>query len=387
MFKNKLFKISLASIVISGSIVAGLGSIFSLVSCGHKSNPPIADWNSFYKQAINESTINIINNANPLTTKGWKDDYEPADFTADKPIVVKQTISIVIHAVLLKQFATFQIRASSDFIYNVKSWECIKQPQYNDKAVWDFFKISATAESAPKLLVQAKTSQSWNSFKWDGDASINVWQKSDQAEFDVYGGLGQHNDPLNLMRGFPSFDEINHTVSAIISIKDKNGTYDANPIKATIKFDTLINKKYSIEDWTFSQATQYQSWEKNQAIFNSQVTIAKNDIKKFQSHTWDNQDHSEDAQAFLKTIGLPGITRILTFKSSEVNFQIDSSGITSVIVLNVKDQFNHMLAEFDVKYTFKFRDPSKSTTTGSAFNYIFDTHNSVHPTHKQHFKI
>ena len=128
----------------------------------------------------------------------------------------------------------------------------------NSSVNFDQFSKKALAVTAGQLLQAAKDNKSINSMNWDiavTSKSQNIWNATEKANFDVYGGW---NAPQSYkgMKGKPTVNATKHTITAIISKVGKDGHYDSDPIKAVIAFDGTTD--YNIKNWKFSQTAQKQ---------------------------------------------------------------------------------------------------------------------------------
>ncbi len=274
MRKIKLWKIIISSFTIISTTTLLTSS---LVSCGHKKIPPPKNtWEQFSTKASTETLMNIVDHANPAAIN-WKNLSNEDLSIYQKAVIKKPTITVVIMAKPLNQFASFSITAPTDYLYTVGDWKCSVPPQPTPTGQWNIFRKTALAVSAKTLLESAKKADNYKKFNW----LASNWTVGDKAEFDVYGGAGG-SDPYKGMAGTPIADDGNHTISAIISIKSQKGVYNSDPIKAVISFTGV---SYNPKQWAFSQDEQLQSKAKYKLLFDNCI----NDLNKANAIAGDNQ--------------------------------------------------------------------------------------------------
>ncbi len=361
MFKKQFFRINATSLIAIGSLLLGLNS---LVSCGHKSKK--ATFATFLAAAEATSAAAIVNNANPEAIAWHKVKLNDL-FKQGKPVIIGETITQQIYAGSIGEVAKFEISPSYDYVYRLRYWGCVKQPKFEPDGTWFQFKTLSLMATAEQLLKAARLATNWSSFKWQGQPRLNVWQKSEKAEWDIYGGAGTRDDPLNLMHGRPVVDEVKQTISAIISIKydDKKGCYDADPIKAIIQYTPHLN--YHINLWKFSKIKQIQSIDKYNQIFKNEV-IAADDFPDFGSNNWTDESHILDAYHYLYNNQRDfGTIAKITFDSASF-VSANDYGITKQIVFNVKASWVNV--QFRLRLTFSFVNVNNQRI-GYAFNYVF----------------
>ncbi len=264
-------------------------------SCGKKADNKYR-WADFEKAAKQETAINIYNATTPAAWAGaTADQLSLGAFSSDD---TQKSVSVDITRTFnvdQTSIGTFTITYLNNSKYDVKNWTNPKPPANN--LTWGNFKAVALKETATNLLSAAKKAKNWKLLKWSvGDSTQLIWQDSAIAEFDNYGSSGT-NDPYKGMAGSLSANDSSKTVSGIISIKGREGNYDANPIKVSI---TFASKSYDIQNWTFSIGTQLQSYMQFTALYNKtfkQVQSAKDDVtiwtKDISIHNWTVKNHSD----------------------------------------------------------------------------------------------
>ncbi len=253
MNKIKFIKAAITPFAIIGGVSLCTSAI---TSCGKKSTPPPkATWNQFLAKAEAETLSNIVYNAYP-SAGNWKN-LPNSDLSKDGDFkVTNHRLEIIIKSISKQGSASFSITAPDDNVYSVDDWTCFKQPPPPPSEQWNTFKTAAKAVSAEALLLQVKKMPNiWDSFFWIGNTDQQKWKDNALAEFDIYGGAGG-SDPYKGMAGKPIIDASHRTITAIISIQGKNGTFDSDPIKVVITDQGL---DYNIKNWIFSQDQQLQS--------------------------------------------------------------------------------------------------------------------------------
>ncbi len=386
MFKNKYFKLGSISTMAIGLSVGGS---VAFVSCGHKHKATFGTFGTFQTAALKENVANIVKNAKVKASSwvGFKDD----DFTKQGlPTIEGHKITIKIYAKSNWTIASFSITAPANNVYRVGDWECSNQPALVPNGTWEQFKTLALAETPTNLLSTVKKVPNYKkNFKWDGDANINAWAENAIPEFDVYGGSGTTGDPLDVMHGQPLIDQSKQTVTAIISIKDstKEGLYDADPIKAVIRYTNNVN--YHVSDWIFTPIVQSQSFIKYKSIFETEIAVAKavskDTFDSFGSHNWlgnlsqmpnghnsvsliTHNDHSTTATDFLSGAGFFSVIDDRRFNRVD-DFTTIQGGLISAIVFDIITGVGEKDGQFRLVFTFKFVDDNHHI--GMAFNYLF----------------
>ncbi len=381
MRKIKLWKIIISSFTI---ICGTTSATTSLVSCGKKNTPPPLKqtWDQFLKKANAESFYNIVQNAKP-PANNWKN-LPSTDFIKyNNMIVNKPIITIEILSKSLSEYASFLIVAPSNNDYKVSNWACTKQPKPTPSKQWNIFKTAAITVTAAKLLTQAKTINDYKKFHWIGDTTQQTWQTGQMAEFDVYGGNGGSDTYLG-MNGKPLISEINHTITAIISISDgnKRGKYDADPIQAVI---TDQGSSYQLSDWVFSQTNQLQSQQKYLVLFAQSIgTLPNYGVIKITDPAWkvwthfadnnfisnDDPNHTADnfVTSYLNHHSFPKLIKIRLFTYTQLEPD-NNNRLKSVLSIYLWTR-NNILADATMKLTgyFNFKDNSNQNV-GTAFNF------------------
>ena len=267
---------------VSAMLVIAATTITTTVSCQRYINHDSFEdkWDAFEKAAEDEAAINIVNTDVPT---GWENS-KAEELVIWNIKITPKTYTIELD--ILRNFknsstdAVFQIIYIFGNEYSVGQWVCILQPKDNDGS-WDKFKINALTVTPTQLLESAEEQKKLYSFKWTYGTPAQIkWTENDGAEFDVYGGVGK-NDPYKGMKGKPTINNNNQTVTAIISKKGKNGAYDSDPIKATIQF--ITGELYNLRYWKFSKMQQSQSLKKTNSIIDQQVKVGGSNFKTFES--------------------------------------------------------------------------------------------------------
>ncbi len=375
MKKMNYFKITITSMAIIGTVSL---STITMVSCGKNTQPPSKQtWDQFVSKAEAETLSNIVNNANPAAGS-WKN-LPDNDLTTDGDFVVnKPTITIKIKSVSMKAEASFSITAPDNNSYKVGNWGCSKQPPPPSNQ-WNVFKAAASAETPAKLLMQAKTTDAYKKFHWIGNPTQQKWQTSQAAEFDIYGGSGLSNDPYKGMAGTPIISESNKTITTIISIKGKNGSYDSDPIKAVISDK---GNSYELSDWVFSQDQQLQSAPRYQKEFNNAWDSMDNMDTKKNDQNWgiwtafiannfiptskDNNHTSDTSLSNLLSSHDVIEANLLGYIPPTPENNIDSMSTINIKLWYGKDDTHEY--KLTINSFFTFKDQSNKNV-GSAFNF------------------
>ncbi len=273
--KFKFIKFGFISFGIS--ILVGVSSL-SLISCGHKVN----SWEKFKANALNVSPNDLKSEISNLSNYYWTKDYNAVFSKTGKPAVsednhhtIMATIIIQYHITQYEYPINFYIKYDNQ-AYHLKNWRANKSP-------WAVFKEEALIAIPRDLLYDARHLNYWLDFRWTGNATEAVWQDSDQAEFDIHGGIG-NSDPYAGMGGKPIANDEKHTITAIISVAGKNGLYDSKPFKSVITDDA--NQKYNIQNWKFSKLNQLQSHDKYLDALKPDIALAKS-VKWTINNLWE----------------------------------------------------------------------------------------------------
>ena len=284
--KAKLFKTTMILFGMLG-IIGSLST--SIVACGQHNK---SGWDQFKTKALAESAINLENSITPADKSNYHwTNSDLATFRDNaKPSIVPGSQEIIATIVIIGNSTDQAHPINFDIIYkgqnySVASWTNKQDPSWNE------FKLAVMSAVPVTLLTAARASSTWQTFKWEGGA----WQNNDIPEFDIFGNLNS-DDSYSGMGGELRANENSQSISAIISIKGKEGLYNSNPIKAVISFKKNI---YNVNNWVFSQTTQLQSLSKFTELANAQIALANNITKaagweKFYSTNWTDANHSSN---------------------------------------------------------------------------------------------
>ncbi len=314
MNNKKKFKKIFKLIFFTTSITAITLSTFSvLVSCNHhNTNPKKGSWDVFKKDALRASFEDIIKATQP---PAWNN-IDKSDFEfQDQPAV--ETDNLTITATIIRKsnsaLAKFRITYVINTNYNLDDWKCYGQPTTPEEANWEHFRDLATSVLPKDLIKRVRDSDVVNALRWTyGNESQTKWITTDQAEFDIYGGVGAGDDYAG-MAGEPTTNNNDQTITAIISKKGKNGAYDSDPIKAMISY--YQGSTYNIKSWKFTKIVQLQSVAKYNTLLNKEISDGLNNINQFLSSNWMSfqkdpngpNSHSQDYQIrnYLNKNGFP----------------------------------------------------------------------------------
>ncbi len=368
----------------------------SIISCAKKNTQQKPSWENFKKAALSESAYNLQKQIFDISIYHWDVNDIAVFANYGKPTVSNDNTNSIIATIIIQNKSStlqypinFKISYIKQTFYDIKNWT---PSQARDIDQWSRFKVQALSITADALLILAKASNSWSTFKWTvGTVEQIVWQPNESAEFDVFGNLNNGTDPYPGMQGQPTANNEHRTVSAIISIKNytKAGNYDANPIKAII--DNSDNQPYNKNNWKFSQDYQLQSSDKYRSSFNQQVTLAQKVNNKqpqlpslpnwnaFCGNNWSNldnsvpakisNDHSVNILAYLNAHQYPNIT-IPNYLSSytDITIQNGIAGLENKIIF----EFIANKRNYHLILTTYFLFIPNSTNIGSSFNNIWD---------------
>ncbi len=299
------------------------GAAYDVTNWTYSQDPELTTWSEFETSALNETATNLKNQISDVTKYHWTKSMVAVFSEEGHPKIMGSKQEIVATIVIKgkTEGTDFPINFDIKFkksTYHLKDWT------YDQSSTieWDQFKGLALKMSPADLLAGAQKSEDWKYMKWTGNPTESVWQTNDVPEFDVYGGTGATDDPYKGMDGQLIADYDTKTISAIISIKDREGVYNANPIHATIidDGDTI----YNIQNWAFNQTQQHQSKLKYLGLTNDVIALANqmtgNSDKwdKFSTENFIGNDHKNTLLDFLSSNGYPGVigTRSRTDGSS-----------------------------------------------------------------------
>ncbi len=371
----KGFSIAMASATLISTVS------ISAIACGTKKKPPahVNSWDDFKKLALDETAQNLKNNINDIGKYHWKSG-DSATFINDAKPSANETLH-TINAIIGISSGTAPdsqlpiscvIKYQSNDIYHITNWKFSQDPNIYQ---WSSFVTIAKTVTATQLIAQARQSSEWNSFIWDGDATINVWSPSELAEFDTFGGLNNGVDPYKGMNGKPIANYSKLTITAIISIQDKTkeGLYTANPIIATISDASY--QDYNLDNWTFTQTSQLQSRAKYTSLFNYWVTEAQNakDVKPAGSG-WDNlygrmwfdKTHKTNILTHLNGMGKGPRTQTSYINSFPFNTTVKNT-LASLIIID----FWASGATQRMSLTTDFILSNGNSNSGTAFNNVW----------------
>ncbi len=278
--KAKIIKVLMFSSMIATTFASGA----AIASCGKKNPGSNSNsWDHFKKLALNESAAHLHDSITieQLKVFHWSSEDVATWGANEQPTVVsgKQEITATIIIQGADKYQNFPINFDITYDptgYDYKAWTYTQNPNV---VSWDDFKNLAGNVSPNDLLAIAKLSPGYkDTFKWEyGTDNQRVWVDGDIAQWDVYGGADDQ-DPaggINLMNGEIDVDNQDQTITAIISKVGHEGIYDADPIKAVIKYQESA-KIYNSKNWKFSPVKQLQSQTKYKALFAAEFKIIKN---------------------------------------------------------------------------------------------------------------
>ncbi len=308
-----------------------LGTISILTtSCGKKSI--FTNWDNFQAAASNELAINIYNVTKPVA---WTGLVIASELSISNITVNDQakTIDLDMTRTVGDDYSStgiFTINDHNNIKYNVTNWKVKTVPTRNPS--WEVFSKNALSVTANDLLNSAKKKSNFASFNWAvGTTAQMVWQVNDQAEFDIYGSASK-SDPYQGMQGKPIADQNAKIITAIISIKNRQGIYDSNPIKASIIYD---HSYYDLANWTFKQDRQWQSVIKYDQLANVVVEQVKNirlkkNLPQFLASNFLSTTHNKDTQidSYLIDHGYPNIKSWVSTHQADIRGAIYESGST-----------------------------------------------------------
>ncbi len=311
MIKKNIYKF-IAAFAIPLTLIMSTSSI---VACGKKQPINDGSWKYFLHDAKNVTAKNLkttMTDEDLLDNFHWKTNNVAIFGVGGKPHQ-NGKLEEVVATIVVKDAATsslFPINFNIKYPgpghkYDFKGWK--HHMNIYDVTSWDAFKAKALSVQPKDLLNFVKTRNSWATFHWYGNLQQRTWANTDTAEFDTFGGLNIGTDPFR-MSGKPIADDSDYTIIAIISIKGKEGNYDANPIKATATYIPDVGDAYDITKWTFKQDEQIQSLPKYNSLVTPIAKEAKSDDSngadwvKFTQRIWISPLHSNDTtlEAYFK---------------------------------------------------------------------------------------
>ncbi len=356
-------------------------NIYQLSDWKFSQDPNIYQWEIFSNLSKQISANDLLGQISDRTQYHWKDS-DFAEFSQNGYPTINyntKTISATIE-ISGTSNSKYQLPINCNIIwtkniaYNINNWTF---SQSHNVDSWIKFKTSALAMMPSDLLLAAKNSATWSSFKWHTILSENKWHTNDKAEFDTYGGLNDA-DEYKGMNGKPTADDGNHTISAIISIKGKEGNYNADPIKAIISQNN--NDGYKISHWNFSQTSQLQSRNKYLKLFQDQAIKSSTPTidwwNKFKNSNWINEpgvftNHTQSL-GYWCTLNKysfdynPAFGKGLEFWSMSGETQY---GFDSQIIIPIKSYNNHT---FTVTINRYFEFYEEGVAVGPALDYSWD---------------
>ncbi len=372
---NKKF-IKLLSITLTASSI--LATDVLAVSCGKKEPKASYKWADFKKDVQKETAMKIVQSTKP---KGWEDtnanELSEGKFVFDDNVYTV-TLDITRRKEVNSWTASFEIDYFNNKKYNVSDWSCEQQPVENPNS-WDFFKVTASKVTAEELITEARNSGAISGLKWTyGTASQVTWIKNDKAEFDTFGAIDRTKDSYSGMKGKPVINEANHTITAIISKKDKNGAYDSDPIEATMTYK--LNEAYDMTNWSFVKKEQLISEEKAESLFNAEKTLATRSANRvpFLLINW----------MTIKGYPQTNADAIAHIPNSNKNTQIQNAlgtlGFTTAYgldLVNAETKFKSSVTDRQITSKMKFTFRMSNNTDGILnlqfyFNYVNDKDNT-----------
>ncbi len=393
MDKKSFFKL-LAAFASSAILISTVTT--TVVACGKtpvKPNPNT--WDNFKKAALGEKAATLKAEINEINRFHWKN-TDIAEFSSNGSPTANNDEHTVNAIIVVKgakssdyQFPILcSITYTKNSLYNILDWKFKQSPNVEN---WILFKAAALKITPNKLLTIAKSTDIYNTFKWEGGDTTNKWGTDASAEWDTFGGLSGVDDPYKGMSGTIVANDVTHSISAIISIVGKEGNWNANPIKAIIT-DQGSLKTYSDKDWKFSQDQQLQSRKKFISLFNKEITIVQalkaypnGNIPpenhglwfNFASNNWTNKDHSSNVANWLSVQGYTdqagGVNRAV-YQNAWAPFGNITNGFVSRINIigvyvgeDYKDRtYPNMM--FEMNFLFHNKDPN----VGNCFDNIWD---------------
>ena len=235
---------------------------------------------------------------------------------------------------------------------------------------WDAFKIAAMGIAPASLLTVAKTKANWSSFNWHS----TTWSNNDVAEFDLYGHAGG-DDPFKGMKGQLIANDSAQSISAIISIKGREGLYSADPVIAVISYKQAL---YDAKGWSFSQTVQLQSASRFKMSANAilaSLTHSLPDVKKqnFFTINWIDANHKTTILQWIEQV--PGFadgqigTNTNDLPDKDVNICVfNDTGADIKIEFNIYNQGSlNKVAYLSYHWT-RSAGPVDVGPVGNAFN-------------------
>ncbi len=373
MFKNKLLRIGSVGIMSLGLLSISASAV---VACGHKKPGLKYNWTTFLAAAQKASGAEIV--AQYKQTIGWYDVPSNKLIKQKPEFITGHSITIQVYASSIWEVASFSISAPVDYKYSAINWKLSIKPKSVPTGSWEQFKYLARTINAATLLKTAKVAKNYASFKWEGKADSNVWKKTDIAEFDQFGGSGGTKaDPINVMQGAPKIDEVNKTITAIISIEDKTkeGTCFSNPIKAVAKYNNGEN--YDLSKWSFSKVNQLQSHAKWLSIFAFELGKWNSlDFAPFTARSWTASNHiSTSNDWFYSNWQFNPITSVIR----SIHGWDTNTPTAMIYEFGYDVHYNIWLpatGSFHIKFLFTYYNV-KNHNVGNAYNYVFSPDSST----------
>ncbi len=379
----KKLSIKILSSMIAISSIASLSG--SLVACHKNSTPEKNTWDDFKALAKQETapSLKAIINHNDLNLYHWKTN-DIAIFSAGgviTPSEKAETLSATIiianpSAPDLKWPINLKISYNKGEVYTINNWSWSQDHSINS---WDSFKNKAMGQSASDLLALIKPWNDTKKYLWTyGVQSQITWSKTDQAEFDTFGNLTTQDKYLG-MQGKPKVDNIKeHTITAIISKKGKNGAYDSDPIKATATY--TIDRAYQNSDWVFSKDIQLQSLAMIQKNYNDEIALIKANFDNFGKNNWvtysvnptnnQNQRAIQHSILFDESLNDAGYDYHSDNAFDEsFNFSNIANGLQSKIIINF--QYKNAIHQLSLYFDYTFFNKEDINDGLSTFNYTW----------------
>ncbi len=350
------------------------GVAYDVANWTYSQDPKLTTWTDFKKLALAEPASALLAQISDVT-KYWWTKNNVAIFGSEQSPHQKGSSQEIVATIIIKgenEYLNYPINFDIKFdytTYNIKKWTYSQVPDINK---WNDFKRSVLDLKPSDFLRYAKNWNKWGDCKWIGKSTQQKWQANDLPEFDFYGGSGAANDPYKGMKGH-IINDLNKTITVIISIKGKGGAYDSNPFKASI--NDSDNKVYNKNLWVFSQTQQLQSQIQHDTLANQEIQklksgTTKTDWAEFFNNNWVNGIyHTNTVASILDAGGFPGTSshNWRHLDSAQVAEPI-IGGTRSIIVMRL--QANDSDVSITLISKFIWNDQKKNN--GPAFNYTWD---------------
>ncbi len=340
------------------------------------------NWVTFKLNAIEVTANDLISlvGQKELERFNWTDSDSPIFSESGKPHIKYNGGNSISAMIVSKNFAISNAKPINftiqykNITYNLNDWTFIGG---STKKEWDEFKNSAKSVTPFILLNEIKNKKDiWNSFKWFGSASENVWQITDVAEWDVYGGIDS-NDPYQGMNGNFAVNDADRTITDIISIKGQEGLSSANPIKCELFGMTHLH--YDINQWQFSRILQNQSIAKYQSLIKPIKNLVDigfrfiSDWEKFAKLNFSDVNRQINLDDWLKHYAGIKVYDLVYVKISNPFHDLPvPSSVNMESEYHYPDEGNGSLKYVHFNFTNSSRYMNNAKTCVIAFNYIWN---------------